>query len=225
MDDAALTQRKIHITIFDLAGNAAFDLLNSREPFPVLEDSSGTTQLAGAVEHRVSTEDEMLHLISEAAEYRRTAPTLKNDVSSRSHSICRIRIESSSDTEDGLLYLVDLAGSEAARDVAQHGADRMRETKEINMSLSVLKDCIRGKAEADDARARGPDQKGNKIHVPIRRSMLTRVLKHMFDPQASRACKTVVIACVNPSLADVGPSKNTLRYAEMLRVPVPTSAR
>jgi len=29
-----------------------------------------------------------------------------------------------------------------------------------------------------------------------------------------------VIACVNPSFLDVGPSKNTLRFAEMLRVPV-----
>jgi kinesin family member 2/24 len=30
----------------------------------------------------------------------------------------------------------------------------------------------------------------------------------------------VVIACVNPSLGDVAATKNTLRYAEMLRVDV-----
>lgn len=91
----------------------------------------------------------------------------------------------------------------------------MRETREINMSLSVLKDCIRGKVESDSLKASGNLK---PIRVPFRQSVLTRVLKHVFDPAASRACKTVVIGCLNPSLVDVGPSKNTLRYAELLRV-------
>lgn len=224
MDEAKVSQRKVYITIFDLAGNSAFDLLDSRRRFSVLEDSSGNTQLAGAKEYRIFTEEEILGFIAQAASYRRTASTMKNDASSRSHSICRIRISdtNSSNEEDGILYLVDLAGSEAARDVVEHGADRMRETREINMSLSVLKDCVRGKAECESLKMRGLAARRKKIHVPIRQSTLTKVLKHVFDPQGKRACKTVVIACVNPSLADVGPSKNTLRYAEMLRAPIST---
>lgn len=122
------------------------------------------------------------------------------------------------EAEDGMLYCIDLAGSEAARDRAQHGADRMKEAREINASLSVLKDCIRGKAEAD---AFMGNNSKKKPHIPFRQSALTRVLKHVFDPAGMRSCKTVVIACVNPSLPDIGPSKNTLRYAEMLRVLVP----
>ena len=114
-----------------------------------------------------------------------------------------------------MLYLIDLAGSEAARDSAAHGAQRMKETREINASLSVLKDCIRGKAEAD---AMAASSSKRKPHVPFRQSSLTKVLKHVFDPAAMRTCKTVVVGCVNPCLADVGPSKNTLRYAETLRV-------
>jgi kinesin family protein 2/24 len=161
-------------------------------------------------------------LIDRAASFRRTAPTLKNGASSRSHGICRIRIKNPSTGSEGLLYLVDLAGSEAARDVAEHGADRMRETREINMSLSVLKDCIRGKAMSDALRfSGGQKSQEKKPHVPFRQSALTKVLKHVFDPAGSQPCKTVVIACINPSLGDVGPSKNTLRYAEMLRVFVP----
>lgn len=180
--------------------------------------------MAGAVEHQVRGRDEMMDLIESAASFRRTAPTLKNDASSRSHAICRIRINNPSTHSDGLLYLIDLAGSEAARDVAVHGADRMREAREINMSLSVLKDCIRGKAQSDVlASSGGLKSKQKKPHVPFRQSALTKVLKHVFDPAGTRACKTVVIACLNPSLADVGPSKNTLRYAEMLRVLVPTA--
>ena len=211
---------EIYISISELAGNSAFDLLDSRKPISVMDDSSGTTQLAGVKEYHLEADDDVFRLLDQAASFRRTATTMKNDASSRSHSICRIRIERSKSSrfaskgeEDGILYLVDLAGSEAARDVAEHGADRMRETKEINMSLSALKDCLRGRAELEITRRAG---RHKKVHVPTRRSTLTRVLKHVFDPQESRPCRTAVIACVNPSLGDVGPSKNTLRYAEML---------
>lgn len=224
MDNTFDGQRNIYISVIDLAGNPTYDLLDSRKSIYLQDDSSGITQWTGASEYRVQDIDEMMALIERAASFRRTAPTFKNDASSRSHSICRVRIEdpSAKDSPDGLLYLIDLAGSEAARDVAVHGADRMREARQINLSLSVLKDCIRGKAQWDGImRSASSDLKSKgqkKPHIPFRQSALTRVLKHIFDPDGSQACKTVVIACVNPSLADVAPSKNTLRYAEMLRV-------
>lgn len=213
MDQGMDDEREIHLTIIDLAGNSAFDLLTERAPISLLEDSHGVTRMVGAAEIRIDSTAEMLDHIASAASFRRTASTFKNDASSRSHAICRIRIHSPSTCTNGLLYLIDLAGSEGARDIATHGADRMRETREINISLSALKDCIRGKALAD---ARRPGQKAP--HIPFRRSALTRVLKHVFDPEGIKPCKTVVLACINPSLADVGPSKNTLRFAELLRV-------
>ena len=226
MDGSLEGQRQLYITIIELAGNSAYDLLNLRTPISILEDSFGVTQLAGANEHPIQSSEDVKDLIERAASFRRTASTLKNDTSSRSHAICRIRIRNPSTDSDGFLYLVDLAGSEAARDVAVHGADRMRETREINISLSVLKDCIRGKAEADVLLLSGDSKsKQKKPRVPFRQSALTKVLKHVFDPAGNRTCKTVVIACVNPSLADVGPSKNTLRYAEMLRVLAPVTKK
>ncbi|KAJ0108772.1 hypothetical protein J7T55_011263 [Diaporthe amygdali] len=223
--------RKIFITIIELAGNSSYDLLNSRKPISILEDSFGVTQLAGAQEYEAKSTNDVLGLIETATSFRRTQSTQKNDVSSRSHAICRVRIEKAADetSEDGILYLIDLAGSEAARDMASHGADRMKETREINASLSVLKDCIRGKVEADALAAvsltasKSERMKMKKPHVPFRQSALTKVLKHVFDPVGTRNCKTVVIACVNPSIVDVGASKNTLRYAEMLRVLVPNA--
>lgn len=208
------------------------DLLNSRQPVSILEDSFGVIQLAGAQEKFSDSVDGLLGHIQEAALSRLTESTLKNDVSSRSHSICRLRIQTpGTAAEDGLLYMIDLAGSEAARDVASHGADRMRETREINVSLSVLKDCIRGKVEANAAALAalsGPKSERTKVqkpHIPFRRSALTKVLKHVFDPNGMRTCKTVVIACINPSIVDVGASKNTLRYAEMLRVSLPKTGQ
>lgn len=208
----------IYLSMIDLAGNAAFDLLSDRKPISLLEDAAGATQMVGANEHQIKNEEEMKSLIDKAASFRKTAPTLKNDASSRSHAICRIRIEQQNNNVDGFLYMVDLAGSESARDVAVHGADRMRETREINVSLFVLKDCIRGKAQADAQLASEKGSSRSKLpYIPFRQSALTKVLKHVFDPASRRPCKTVVIACVNPSLADVGSSKNTLRFAELLR--------
>ncbi|TVY56771.1 Diatom spindle kinesin-1 [Lachnellula cervina] len=216
--------REVYMTFIDLAGNAAFDLLNERTPVSLLEDSFGVTQMVGAAEHQVHDKENMRDLIEKATSFRKTASTLKNDTSSRSHAICRIRIHNLATNSDGLLYLIDLAGSEASRDVAVHGADRMRETREINISLSVLKDCVRGKAKADILNSSGRRKPGQKLpHIPFRQSALTKVLKHAFDPASTRACKTVVIACVNPSLADVASSKNTLRFVEMLRVLVPAT--
>ncbi|KAK2596647.1 hypothetical protein QQS21_006268 [Conoideocrella luteorostrata] len=210
-------RRKLYISVTELAGNAAYDLLNDRRAISVLEDSFGNTQLFGALEHEVSSTAEVLRHIEHATKFRRTEATKKNDTSSRSHAICRIRvvIEDVPSAEDGILYLIDLAGSEAARDKDAHDAERMKEAKEINVSLSVLKDCIRGKVEADAVMGA---QAKRRPYVPFRQSTLTKVLKHVFDPAGSRICKNVIMACVNPNLLDIGASRNTLRYAEMLRV-------
>jgi kinesin family protein 2/24 len=142
--------------------------------------------------------------------FRKSAPTFKNDSSSRSHAIWRIRITNMDvpETPDGLLFLIDLAGSEFARDYQTHTEAQKKDSKDINMSLSTLKECIRGRALQDK-------------HIPYRHSALTKVLKHVFDPKGFRGCKTAVLACVNPSASDIQPSKNTLRFAELLKVPVP----
>ncbi|KAJ5170016.1 uncharacterized protein N7500_002799 [Penicillium coprophilum] len=213
-DGAWSTQRKLFVSMFELAGNCAYD---SRAPFSILEDSFGDTQLVGAQELAINSKSEFLALIEKATSFRQTAGTEKNDGSSRSHAICRIRAVNISPgvSEDGTLYLIDLAGSEAARDLANHSADRMKETREINISLSILKDCIRGIASSNNTP--GTTQKGQKgPYIPFRQSTLTKVLKHVFDPSGTRNSKTAVLACINPSFLDTAASKNTLRYAHML---------
>ncbi|KAL5339414.1 P-loop containing nucleoside triphosphate hydrolase protein [Aspergillus crustosus] len=227
------SQRKIHISFVELTGNSAYDLLNDRAPFQILEDAFGETQLAGAVEKHVSDSTHLLELIDKAASFRRTAPTAKNDGSSRSHAICRLRIEdtSSEPVPNGILYMIDLAGSEAARDIADHTAERMKETREVNVSLSTLKDCIRAMALMDlpssssSSSSSSGKKAAKKPYIPFRQSALTKVLKHLFDPESNHQCKTVILACINPSFLDVGASKNTLRYAEMLRVALPKTKK
>lgn len=199
------------------------DLLKSQSPFPILEDVFGNTQLVGIEEKTVKNASELLELIEYANSFRHTAATEKNDCSSRSHAICRITIENpapeAKNMEDGILYLVDLAGSEPARDIAKHASDRMKETREINISLSMLKECIRGISDLDSASL--AEKATKKAYIPFRQSRLTKVLKHLFDPVGRRECRTAVLACVNPSFLDAGATKNTLRYAEMLVVTKP----
>ncbi|KAL3472539.1 P-loop containing nucleoside triphosphate hydrolase protein [Aspergillus californicus] len=176
-EDNRAGRREIYVSFVELAGNSAYDLLNDRAPCQILEDAFGTTQLSGIVEEHATSSAHLLSLVEKADSFRRTAPTAKNDRSSRSHAICRLRIVNqspSSANPDGVLYMIDLAGSEAARDVATHSAARMKETRE-----------------------------------------------HLFDPDSNLNCKTVILGCTNPSFLDVGASKNTLRYADMLRIAFP----
>ncbi len=52
-DGSLQGQRQLYITIIDLAGNSAFDLLNKRKPISILDDAFGVTQMSGAGEHQV----------------------------------------------------------------------------------------------------------------------------------------------------------------------------
>ena len=90
---------------------------------------------------------------------------------------------------EGKLYIIDLAGSERAKDSKDHSKERMAETKEINSSLSALKECIRARTQASMPGAGG-------LHVPYRRSKLTLLMKDVFDIGCTRLCSTVVVtAC------------------------------
>ncbi|TLD32255.1 diatom spindle kinesin 1 [Venturia nashicola] len=210
--------RTISVSMIELVGNLTYDLINDRKPVSIFEDTFNEVMFVGASETQINTAEDFVQLIDQANTFRAIASTEKNDTSSRSHAICRISIANPSipSAPAGLLYLVDLAGSEGARDVVDHKSDRMKEAREINKSLSVLTDCIRGRAQADTPSS-------GKLYIPFRQANLTKALKHVFDPDIRRASKTSVITCVNPSFLDGQQSKNTLRYAEMLRVAVPHS--
>ena len=63
----------------------------------------------------------------------------------------------------------------------------MDETKQINLSLMALKECIRARTLASAPGAAA------SVHVPYRRSKLTLLLKDVFDHACTRLCATVGI--------------------------------
>ncbi|KAJ1554711.1 hypothetical protein HK405_004275, partial [Cladochytrium tenue] len=206
----------IYVSYFELFGARAFDLLSDRQPVHILEDQFGAVHARNAHEEQVASPAELLALLARGAALRRTEATGKNATSSRTHAVCRLRVANRRvpEAEDGALYAVDLAGSESAADVAGHARERIIETKEINASLAVLKDCIRN-------RALSLVSTGRFVHVPFRNSKLTMLLKEAFEQTSRRQCRTVVFANISPSVVDTSMTLNTLRYIEPLRVPVP----
>ncbi|KAK7426744.1 hypothetical protein QQZ08_006780 [Neonectria magnoliae] len=202
--------RHVKLWIIELAGNSAHDLINDCKDVKIREDMFHNTHIRGVLEVEIEDSETMLEYIEKASALRRTSATDKNSASSRSHAICHIQISRKGQEKVGELYLVDLAGSEAARDTIEHGNQRLKETREINGSLTTLNDCIKSKAKADAGSKKS-------ARVPFRGSALTRVLKPIFDPSSNRGCKLAVLACVAPCLEDLSSSTNTLRYAEQCR--------
>lgn len=107
-------------------------------------------------------------LYSAASARRTTASTKLNDTSSRSHAILTITV-STEDTAtgtlvEGKLTLIDLAGSENnTKPGNEHGSDRMKESTEINKSLSALRNVVR-------------TLNNGESHVPYRDSKLSRIM-------------------------------------------------
>eukprot|EP00592_Proboscia_alata_P007059 CAMPEP_0194353890 /NCGR_PEP_ID=MMETSP0174-20130528/2099_1 /TAXON_ID=216777 /ORGANISM="Proboscia alata, Strain PI-D3" /LENGTH=598 /DNA_ID=CAMNT_0039122591 /DNA_START=101 /DNA_END=1894 /DNA_ORIENTATION=+ len=180
------------------------------------EGLNGAVLIRNMATHTVSDAAQLNIFIKRANATRATAATAKNDSSSRSHGVAMLKVKNKKTTVEGTLYIIDLAGSESSKDSKDHGKDRMKETKEINASLMVLKECIRARTNA--ARIGKGD-----THVPFRQNKLTLLMKDVFDIGCSRLCSTVVIAACSPLACDIDHTAGTIKYASPLRVAVISS--
>ncbi|QRW13530.1 kinesin motor domain protein [Ceratobasidium sp. AG-Ba] len=214
------------LSLYELLGNKVSDLLDrdlagNGANVDIVEDKLGEIRVSAKVLPFSDTK-ELESLIASATGHRRTSATLKNETSSRSHCVLTITIANTlvPSAEPGCLVLVDLAGSERAADRSAHTKERMDEARLINTSLMALKDCVRGRALVEAERSRKGEGKIGFQHIPYRSSKLTLALKPVFDVEATRNCKTVVVAHVSPHLADASHSNNTLTYISPFRVTI-----
>ncbi|XWS67011.1 hypothetical protein CRYUN_Cryun05aG0249500 [Craigia yunnanensis] len=173
-----------------------------RKPISLMEDGKGCVVVRGLEEEAVYSANEIYSLLERGAAKRRTADTLLNKRSSRSHSVFSITIhikESAVGDEElikcGKLNLVDLAGSEnISRSGAREG--RAREAGEINKSLLTLGRVINALVE-------------HSAHIPYRDSKLTRLLRDSLGGKT----KTCIIATISPSAHSLEETLSTLDYA------------
>lgn len=145
-------------------------------------------------------------VFNQSMEARSTASTGMNEMSSRSHLIVLIDVVAtmttvaqgtSTTTLTGGLRLCDLAGSERLdRTNTLHDATRLRETVNINKSLSCLADvflALQNKAP----------------HVPYRNSKLTMLLQDCLSGDG----KALMFVNVSPTVASSPETLCSLRFA------------
>ncbi|KAK9291095.1 hypothetical protein L1049_009282 [Liquidambar formosana] len=173
-----------------------------KKPISLMEDGKGCVVVRGLEDEAVYSANEIYSLLERGAAKRRTADTLLNKRSSRSHSVFSITVyikEAAVGDEDvikcGKLNLVDLAGSEnISRSGAREG--RAREAGEINKSLLTLGRVINALVE-------------HSVHIPYRDSKLTRLLRDSLGGKT----KTCIIATISPSAHCLEETLSTLDYA------------
>ncbi|KAK7284846.1 hypothetical protein RJT34_19599 [Clitoria ternatea] len=204
----------VKVTFLELYNEEITDLLapdeiskvsledKQKKQLPLMEDGKGGVLVRGLEEEIVTSANEIFTLLERGSSKRRTAETLLNKQSSRSHSLFSITIHIKEATPEGeelikcgKLNLVDLAGSEnISRSGAREG--RAREAGEINKSLLTLGRVINALVE-------------HLGHIPYRDSKLTRLLR---DSLGGRT-KTCIIATVSPAVHCLEETLSTLDYA------------
>lgn len=168
----------------------------------IKHDSNWGMMVTNVTSVEVTSMQQINDLMAKAAKLRAVGSTDSNAVSSRSHSIFALYLEGTNRGLDqqlhGALHLVDLAGSERL-DKSHAVGDRLKETQNINRSLSSLADVFAAKAEG-------------RAHVPFRNSKLT----HLMEPCLSGHGKTLMTVNVGPEVANSHETLCSLRFASQV---------
>ncbi|XP_022863726.1 kinesin-like protein KIN-7K, chloroplastic isoform X1 [Olea europaea var. sylvestris] len=193
----------LRVSYLEIYNEVVNDLLNpAGQNLRIREDSQGTF-VEGIKDEVVLSPAHALSLIAAGEEHRHVGSTNFNLLSSRSHTIFTLTIESSPYGENcegeavtlSQLNLIDLAGSESSK--AETTGVRRKEGSYINKSLLTLGTVI---SKLTD---------GRSAHVPYRDSKLTRLLQSSLSGQG----RVSLICTVTPSSSNSEETHNTLKFA------------
>ncbi|KAF2008592.1 carboxy-terminal kinesin 2 [Aaosphaeria arxii CBS 175.79] len=165
------------------------------------DSAKKSTTIENAVSVLLDSPDRVSEIMRTADKNRSVAATRANSRSSRSHSVFILKLVGvnsvTGERSEGTLNLVDLAGSERLEHSKVEGA-RLKETQNINKSLSCLGDVIN---------ALGSSKEGG--HVPYRNSKLTYLLQYSLGGNS----KTLMFVMVSPLQAHLQESLTSLKFA------------
>jgi len=208
-------------SIFDLLDDSNSDPIKQRQPSSKIlrEDPLRNMFVYDVTQTEVKSSEEAYDVFWKGQNKRKTALTLLNTESSRSHSVFTVRLVQAPLGPNGdsilrdrefvgisQLSLCDLAGSERLSRTKADG-DRIREAGNINNSLMTLRSCIECLRENQKSQESG----GRMKIVPYRDSKLTHLFKNFFDGDG----KVRMIVCLNPSAEDFDESLHVMRFAEL----------
>lgn len=174
------------------------------------KDTANEVFVSGLSEFRVQTSDDILRILAVGTSNRATRSTDFNLTSSRSHAILQLTFSIESHMRSGQtlitkskLNLVDLAGSEKIPYYMSetNSQKHVKELTSINKSLSCLGNVISALTST------------NRSHIPFRDSKLTRLLQDSLSGNT----RTILIACVAPTVLHTSESLSTLQFADRAR--------
>lgn len=179
------------------------DLLNSNNKnLEVQKGAKGQCKINKLAEEIVTDELKAFEWLEIGESIRRVAPTDFNKLSSRSHTIFRINLEttvrgvfSSQTIKRSEINLVDLAGSEGV--TSEHNQARAAERANINKSLLALSMVVQSKSTKD-----------SNAFTSFRKSKLTRILENALSGDS----KTCIICTINQANKNKVESINTLKF-------------
>eukprot|EP01018_Ginkgo_biloba_P020937 Gb_03332 [translate_table: standard] len=191
----------LRVSYLEIYNEVINDLLDpTGQNLRVREDAQGT-YVEGIKEEVVLSPAHALSLIAAGEEHRHVGSNNFNLLSSRSHTIFTLTIESSAhgDGYDEValsqLNLIDLAGSESSK--TETTGLRRKEGSYINKSLLTLGTVI------------GKLSDGKASHIPYRDSKLTRLLQSSLSGHGHVS----LICTITPASSNMEETHNTLKFA------------
>lgn len=193
----------LRVSYLEIYNEVINDLLDpAGQNLRIREDAQGTF-VEGIKEEVVLSPAHALSLIAAGEEHRHVGSNNFNLLSSRSHTIFTLTVESSPHGENkgeedvtlSQLNLIDLAGSESSK--TETTGLRRKEGSYINKSLLTLGTVI---AKLTDGKA---------THVPYRDSKLTRLLQSSLSGHG----RVSLICTVTPASSSTEETHNTLKFA------------
>ncbi|XP_059654084.1 kinesin-like protein KIN-7D, mitochondrial isoform X2 [Cornus florida] len=191
----------LRVSYLEIYNEVINDLLDpTGQNLRVREDAQGT-YVEGIKEEVVLSPGHALSFIAAGEEHRHVGSNNFNLLSSRSHTIFTLMVESSAhgDEYDGVIFsqlnLIDLAGSESSK--TETTGLRRKEGSYINKSLLTLGTVI------------GKLSEGKASHVPYRDSKLTRLLQSSLSGHGHVS----LICTVTPASSNMEETHNTLKFA------------
>ncbi|KAJ5489763.1 Kinesin-like protein klpA [Penicillium diatomitis] len=184
----------------------------------------GKTYITDITTVKLESPEMVETILKNAAANRSVAATKANERSSRSHSVFILKLNGENhitgERSEGTLNLVDLAGSERLSHSGVTG-DRLKETQNINRSLSSLGDVIAALGQGKDGGHIPYRNSKVRFHpnlplptiFPVNMSLIHLQLTYLLQFSLGGNSKTLMFVMVSPLQAHLSETLTSLKFA------------